>query len=139
MATTEEIQNEIIEEFSMFDDWMDKYEYIIEMGKNIKGIPDELKKDEFLIPGCQSKVWLIPEKKEGKLHFSADSDAIISRGVVALLLRVFNDRTPEEIKNTNLFFIDEIGLQSNLSPNRANGLASMINKIYHYAEIFQNS
>ncbi len=136
MTTIEQAQNEIIEEFSMFDDWMDKYEYIIEMGKNLKGIPEELKKEEFLIPGCQSRVWLIPEKKDGKLHFQADSDAIITKGIVSLLLRVFNDRTPDEISASKLFFIDEIGLSSNLSPTRANGLASMVDKIYHYAKVF---
>ena len=139
MSTIEQVQNEIIEEFSMFDDWMEKYEYIIEMGKSLTGIPDEMKKEEFLIPGCQSRVWLIPEKKDGKLHFRADSDAIITKGIVSLLLRVFNDRTPEEIANSKLFFIDEIGLSSNLSPTRANGLASMVDKIYHYAKVFNEN
>ncbi len=134
MATIQEIQQEIVEEFSMFDDWMDKYEYIIEIGKQLPAMDEKLKKDEFLIPGCQSRVWLVPEFKDGKIHFQADSDAIITKGIVSLLLKVFNDRTPAEIKASELFFIDQIGLKDNLSPNRANGLASMIEKIYHYAE-----
>jgi len=139
MKTIEEIQQEIIEEFSLFDDWMDKYELIINMGKNSSQLDDNLKKEEFLIPGCQSKVWLVPEKKDGKLHFRADSDAIITRGIINLLLRVFNDRTPAEITETKLFFIDELGLSSNLSPTRANGLASMVEKIYHYAQVFKEN
>jgi cysteine desulfuration protein SufE len=136
MATINETQQEIIEEFSIFDDWMDKYEYIIDMGKNLPKLNDELKKDEFLISGCQSRVWLVPEIKDGKLFFLADSDAIITKGIVSLLLRVFNNRTPKEIKESKLFFIEKIGLSDNLSPTRANGLASMIDKIYHYADSF---
>jgi len=134
MKSTEEIQQEIIEEFSMFSDWMDKYEYIIDLGKSIGNLPEDLKKNEFLISGCQSRLWLVPEYKDGKIHFMADSDAIITRGIVSMLLRVFNDRTPEDISGTKLFFIDEIGLAQNLSPTRANGLASMVNKIYEYAK-----
>jgi cysteine desulfuration protein SufE len=135
MATIQEIQQEIVEEFSMFDDWMDKYEYIIELGKQLPAIDESLKKDEFLIPGCQSRVWLVPQFTDGKINFLADSDAIITKGIVSLLLKVFNNRTADEIKSSDLFFIDKIGLKDNLSPNRANGLASMIEKIYHYANM----
>ena len=136
MKTLEQIQQEIIEDFSLFEDWMDKYEYIISLGKNLPAIEDKLKKEEFLITGCQSRVWLVPEFKEGKLHFSADSDAIITKGIISMLVKVFGDRSPEEIKNSKLFFIDEIGLGENLSPTRANGLDAMIKKIYHYADVF---
>lgn len=134
MKTIDEIQQEIIEEFSIFSDWMDKYEYIIDMGKNIAPLPDALKKNEFLIPGCQSRVWLVPEFKEDKLFFTTDSDAIITKGIASLIVRIFNGRTKNEISNSKLFFIEKIGLVQNLSPTRANGLTSMIDKIYHYAK-----
>ncbi len=137
MSTTE-IQNEIIEDFSVFDDWMDKYQYIMDLGKELDPIPDDLKKDEFLVNGCQSKVWVIPEFKDGKLFFKADSDAFITKGIVALLLKVFNGRTPEEILNTDLFFIKEIGIDEHLSMSRANGLNGMIEKIRDYAKQFKN-
>ena len=133
---TEEIQNKIIEEFSLFDDWMDKYQYIIEIGKDLKGLEENEKKDEFLVRGCQSNVWIIPDYKNGKLFFKADSDAFISKGIVALLLKVFNGRPPKEILNTNLFFIKEIGLEEHLSMNRANGLNGMIEKIKEYAKMY---
>ena len=133
---TEEIQNKIIEEFSLFDDWMDKYQYIIEIGKDLKGLEENEKKDEFLVRGCQSNVWIIPDYKNGKLFFKADSDAFISKGIVALLLKVFNGRSPKEILNTNLFFIKEIGLEEHLSMNRANGLNGMIEKIKEYAKMY---
>ncbi len=136
--TTEEIQQQIIEEFSMFDDWMDKYQYIIEMGKELDGLNESEKKDEFLVRGCQSNVWVIPEYKEGKLYFKADSDAFISKGIIALLLKVLNGRTPNEILNANLHFIKEIGLEEHLSMNRANGLNGMIEKIMEYAKAYQN-
>ena len=136
--TTTEIQNEIIEDFSVFDDWMDKYQYIMDLGKELDPIPDDLKKDEFLVNGCQSKVWVIPEFKDGKLFFKADSDAFITKGIVALLLKVFNGRTPEEIINTDLFFIKEIGIDEHLSMSRANGLNGMIEKIRDYAKQFKN-
>jgi len=132
--TTEEIQQQIVEEFSMFDDWMDKYQYIIELGKELEGLPESDKKDEFLVRGCQSNVWVIPEYKNGKLFFKADSDAFISKGIIALLLKVFNGKTPDEILNTDLFFIKEIGLEEHLSMNRANGLNGMVEKIYEYAK-----
>ena len=137
MSTTE-IQNEIIEDFSVFDDWMDKYQYIMDLGKELDPIPDDLKKDEFLVNGCQSKVWVVPEFKDGKLFFKADSDAFITKGIVALLLKVFNGRTPEEILDTDLFFIKEIGIDEHLSMSRANGLNGMIEKIRDYAKQFKN-
>lgn len=134
--TIKEIQQEIIEEFSMFDDWMDKYEYIIDLGKNVEPVDEDLKKDEFLIKGCQSRVWLIPQFKDEKLYFFVDSDAIITKGIANLIKRVYNEKTPEEILNSELFFIDKIGLSQNLSPTRANGLNSMLNQIQHFAKIF---
>lgn len=133
--TIQEIQNEIIEEFSMFEDWMDKYEYVIDLGKGIAPLSEDLKKEEFLIKGCQSRVWLVPKFEDGKIIFSADSDAIITKGIASLVIRVFSNRTPDEILNAELFFVDKIGLAQNLSPTRANGLASMIDKIKHYATI----
>lgn len=134
MKTIDQIQQEIVEEFSMFSDWMDKYEYIIDLGKTIEPLSDEFKKDDFLIPGCQSRVWLVPEFKDDKIYFKTDSDAIITKGIASLIVRIFNDHTKEEISNSKLFFIEEIGLVQNLSPTRANGLASMVDKIYHYAK-----
>ncbi len=134
MATINEIQDEIIEEFSMFTDWMDKYEYIIDLGKNLSPLNEDFKRDEFLIPGCQSRVWLVPEFKDGKIFFSADSDAIITKGIANLIVRIFNGKTPDEISNSEVYFVEKIGLAQNLSPTRANGLASMIDKIYHYAK-----
>ncbi|MEA3452463.1 MAG: SufE family protein [Bacteroidota bacterium] len=136
MKSIEQIQNEIIEDFSLFEDWMEKYEYIIDLGKNLSPVEENLKNEEFLIPGCQSRVWLIPEFKNNKLHLLADSDAIITKGIISMLVKVFNGRTPEEIKNSDLFFIEKIGLGENLSPTRANGLAAMTKKIYHYADVF---
>jgi len=133
MQTIDDIQNEIVEEFSMFSDWMDKYEYIIDLGKNNEPLSDDLKKDEFLIPGCQSRVWLVPEFKDDKIFFKTDSDAIITKGIANLIVRIFNNRTKEEISNSKLFFVEKIGLIQNLSPTRANGLTSMIDKIYRYA------
>lgn len=136
MEQIQNIQNQIIEEFSMFDDWMSKYEYIIDLGKNLEPLEDKYKKEEFLIKGCQSRVWLVPQFDGQTIHFKADSDAIITKGIISLLLRVFNNQKPENILQTNIFFIQEIGLSANLSPTRANGLAAMLDKIKHYAEIF---
>lgn len=127
--TVKEIQNEIVAEFAGFEDWMDKYEYIIELGKSLPMIEDSHKRDEKLIKGCQSNVWLDASFKEGRLYFSADSDAIITKGIISLLIRVYNGRTPQEIADSDLSFIDEIGLRENLSPTRANGLVSMIEQI----------
>lgn len=136
MKTIEQVQEEIVEDFSFFEEWMDKYEYIINLGKELRPIDNSLKTDEFLISGCQSRLWLIPEIKDNNLYFSADSDAIITKGIISMLVKVFSNRTPDEIKNSELFFINKIGLSENLSPTRANGLSSMIKKIYHYANVF---
>jgi len=131
--TIKEIQEEIIEEFSMFDDWMERYEYIIELGKSLPMIDEENKLDENLIKGCQSRVWLYSELENDTIKFSADSDAILTKGIVALLLRVYSHQKPENILNANTDFIDEIGLKEHLSPTRANGLISMIKHIKMYA------
>ncbi|MEX1382884.1 SufE family protein [Lutibacter sp.] len=136
--TIKEIQEEIIDEFSMFDDWMERYEYIIELGKSLPLIDETYKKDENLIVGCQSKVWLHSEIKDQKINFTADSDAILTKGIVAILLRVFNEQTPAAILDADLFFIDKIGLKEHLSPTRANGLVSMIKQIKLYALAFQS-
>lgn len=122
-------QQEIIDEFAIYDDWMDKYEYIIELGKETPSIDPAKKTNDRLIEGCQSRVWLDGEYKNGKLHFSADSDAIITKGIIGLLIRVLNEETPEAIAQTDLHFIRMIGLQEHLSPTRANGLASMVKKM----------
>jgi cysteine desulfuration protein SufE len=136
--TIKEIQEEIIDEFAMFDDWMQRYEYIIELGKSLPLIDESNKLDQNLISGCQSKVWLFSEVKNDTLSFTADSDAILTKGIVALLLRVFNNQTPATILETELFFVDEIGLKEHLSPTRANGLVSMIKQIKLYALAFQS-
>lgn len=132
-----EIQAEIIEEFSMFDDWMQRYEYLIDLGKSVPTIEESFKKDENLIRGCQSKVWLHAELEHGIVKFTADSDAILTKGIVALLLRVFSNQTPQDILDTEPFFIDEIGLKEHLSPTRANGLVSMIKQIKLFALAYQ--
>jgi len=134
--TIEQIQNEIIEDFSMFDEWMDKYEYIIELGKELPQIKDKFKTDDNKITGCQSQVWLHAEYADGIINFTADSDAIITKGVISLLIKVLNKRTPKIIIETDLYFLDKIGLQANLSPTRANGLASMIKQLKFYAIAF---
>ena len=132
--TIKEIEDSIVEEFSMFDDWMDKYEYIIELGKNVPLLEEKYKTDDNLISGCQSRVWLGCEiKDDGNLYFCADSDAIITKGIISLLIRAFNGQKPEDIVSAHLSFIDAIGLRENLSPTRANGLVSMIKQIKDYA------
>lgn len=131
--TINAIQDEIIDEFSMFDDWMQRYEYIIELGKTLPLIDEELKTDENNIKGCQSKVWLYGVENEGKVVFTADSDAILTKGIIALLIRVFSNQTPDAILESNTDFIDKIGLKEHLSPTRANGLVSMIKQIKMYA------
>lgn len=136
--TIKEIQEEIIDEFSMFDDWMERYEYIIELGKSIPLINDTFKTDDNLIVGCQSKVWLHSEIQDGKMIFTADSDAILTKGIVAILLRVFNNQKPQDILDADLYFIDKIGLKEHLSPTRANGLVSMIKQIKLYALAFHS-
>ena len=128
-----EVQNEIIEEFSLFEDWMQRYEYMIELGKSIELIDSSKKIDSNLIKGCQSKLWLHAELVNNKLLFKADSEAIITKGIAAVLLRVFSNQTPEDILNANLDFVDKIGLKEHLSPTRANGLISMIKQIKYYA------
>jgi cysteine desulfuration protein SufE len=127
------VQNEIIEEFSLFEDWMQRYEYMIELGKSIELIDTSKKIDSNLIKGCQSKLWLHAELKNNKLIFKADSEAIITKGIAAVLLRVFSNQTPKDILNANLDFVDKIGLKEHLSPTRANGLISMIKQIKYYA------
>ena len=134
MSTIEEAKAAIIDEFSMFDEWLDKYEYLIEMGKNLDVFPVELKTDDCLIKGCQSRVWLDTRFEDGKLFFRADSDAIITKGIISLLISVYSGRTPEEIAADDFGFIAEIGLKENLSPTRANGLVSMIDTIRKVAE-----
>ncbi|MEY2949974.1 MAG: SufE family protein [Saprospiraceae bacterium] len=129
MSKITEIQNEIIEEFNFFPDWTEKYEYLIELGKKLPLIRDEFKDDDHLIKGCQSKVWLRAESKDGLVVYSADSDAIITKGIIALLLRVLSGQTPQAILEEELFFIDKIGLTNHLSPTRANGLLSMVKQI----------
>ncbi len=136
--TIKEIQEEIVDEFSMFDDWMERYEYIIELGKSIPLIDEQFKTDENIIKGCQSKVWLYAVLDDGKIVYTADSDAILTKGIVALLLRVFSDHTPQEILDADTLFIDEIGLKEHLSPTRANGLVSMIKQLKLYAIAYQS-
>ena len=133
------IQNEIVEEFDIFDTWMDKYEYLIELGKSVPKISEENKKEENIIKGCQSKVWLHAEKQDGLVRFYADSDAIITKGIISLLIRIFSNQKPEDIFNANTDFIDKIGLRQHLSPNRANGLNNMIKKIKFYAIAFSKT
>ncbi|MGB0896992.1 MAG: SufE family protein [Flavobacteriaceae bacterium] len=135
--TIDEIQRELVDEFSMFDDWMDRYEYMIELGKSMPVIDDQYKKDENLIKGCQSKVWLHAELDNNKVIYTADSDAIITKGIVSILIRTFTNQTPEQILKANTDFVDEIGLKEHLSPTRANGLVSMIKEIKMYAMAFQ--
>ncbi|MES2800720.1 MAG: SufE family protein [Bacteroidota bacterium] len=127
--TIEAKQQEIIEDFSLFEDWMQKYEYIIELGKDLPIIANELKTQERIIEGCQSRVWLATDVVDGKMKFSADSDAIITKGIIGLLIRVVNNESPETVATADLHFIKDIGLQEHLSPTRANGLASMVKRM----------
>jgi len=127
--TLEEAKAEVVDEFSLYDEWLDKYEYLIELGKNLGSYPESSKTDDKLIKGCQSRVWLDWEMKDGALFFIADSDAIITKGIISLLVRVYSGRTPSEISGDDFSFVDEIGLKANLSPTRSNGLVSMIAKI----------
>ena len=135
--TIKEIQEEIVDEFSMFDDWMQRYEYIIDLGKNLPLIKEEFKIDENLIKGCQSKVWVHGEQNEDKIVFTSDSDAILTKGIIAILIRAFSNQKAADILEANTDFIDKIGLKEHLSPTRANGLVSMIKKIKMYALAFQ--
>lgn len=136
--TIKEVQNEIIEEFSMFEEWMDKYEYIIELGNNLEPYDEKNKTKSNLIQGCQSRVWLNGELQNGKIIFTADSDAVITKGIIALLIKVLSNREPEEVMNADLFFIEKVGLKENLSPTRANGLVSMIKNIKTYGTAFNS-
>lgn len=135
--TIQKIQNEIVDEFSMFDDWMERYEYIIELGKGLPIIEEQYKTEDNIIKGCQSKVWVHAEEKDGKVVFTADSDAILTKGIIAILIRAFSNQTPADILTANTDFIDEIGLKEHLSATRANGLVSMIKKIKMYALAFE--
>ena len=135
--TIQEIQQEIIEEFSLFEDWMQRYEYMIELGKSLPLIATEFKTDDNIIKGCQSKVWVHAELEEDKLQFTADSDAIITKGIIAILIRTFSNQHPKAILDADTSFIDQIGLKEHLSPTRANGLVSMIKQIKMYAIAFQ--
>lgn len=127
--TLEEKKNQIVEDFSLYDEWLDKYEYLIELGKSLEPFPEDKKTEDRLIKGCQSRVWLDSELKDGRIWFSADSDAIITKGIISLLIDVYSGRTPEEIAEDDFAFIADIGLKDNLSPTRANGLVSMIETI----------
>lgn len=131
-----EIEEEIVDEFEMFDSWMDKYEYIIELGKSLPLINEKYKTDEFKVSGCQSQLWLKADKENDRVIFHADSDAIISKGLISLLIRVLSNQKAEDITNTNLEFIDRIGMREHLSPNRANGLQAMIDKMKLYAKSY---
>lgn len=124
--TLEQAENEVIDTFSMYEEWLDKYEYLIDLGKNLEPYPEEKKTDDRLIKGCQSRVWLDYRMEEGRLYFNADSDAIITKGIISLLIGIYSGRTPQEIAGSDFSFIEKIGLKENLSPTRANGLASMI-------------
>ena len=136
--TINEAQDEIIGEFSVFDEWLDKYEYLIELSGSLPAIGEEHRNEQFLIRGCQSRVWVDAELRDGKIYFTADSDAIITTGIIALLIRVLSGRTPQEIVDSDLYFIDRIGLRENLSPTRANGLLAMIKQMKLYALAYQN-
>lgn len=135
--TINEIQDELIEDFAFFTDWMEKYEYIIQLGKEVPLIDEQYKTDEYIIKGCQSKVWLFPEIKDGKVYFTADSDAIITKGLVSLMVKVLTGHTAKEIVDADLYFVDKIGLKEHLSPTRANGLLSMIKQMKLYALALQ--
>ncbi len=141
MQQIDDIQNEIVEEFSFFDDWMEKYEYIIDLGKDLPKIDEEKKTDEHLIKGCQSQVWLDAQAENDTVHFYADSDAVITKGIIALLIRVLSGQSAEDIAKADLHFIDTIGLKEHLSPTRSNGLVSMVKKMKTYGLAFahQNS
>lgn len=136
--TVNETQDEIIEEFDGLTDWMDRYAYIIELGNTLPEYPEAEKTPQNLIEGCQSRVWISAQRdSDDRIKFEADSDALIVKGIVALLMRVFNERTPDEILNTDLYFIDKIGLKEHLSPTRSNGLVAMVKQIHNYAKAYK--
>lgn len=131
--TLQEAEEEVVDEFSMFDEWLDKYEYLIELGKSLKDYPEADKTEDRLIQGCQSRVWLDYKVQNGRVWFNADSDAIITKGIISLLIKIYSGRTPEEIASSDFSVVDRIGLKENLSPTRANGLVSMIARIREIA------
>ena len=137
MLTINEIQDEIIEEFSDLDDWMDRYQLLIDMGGETESLPDSDKVEQNLIDGCQSRVWLVCDEKEGRLYFRAESDALIVKGIVTLLIRVLSGHTPDEILDADLYFIEKIGLREHLSPTRSNGLLAMLKQMRAYAMAFK--
>ncbi len=136
--TINDIQDQIIDEFSQFGDWMERYEYLIDLGRSLRPFDEKHKTPEYLIEGCQSKVWLYPTFENGIITFSAESDALITRGIVALLVRVFSERTPAEIVDANIYFIEKIGLRENLSPTRSNGLLAMMKQMRLYALAYKS-
>ena len=138
MQTIHELQDEIIEEFSTFDDWMDKYQMLIDLGNDLAPLDEQYKNNQNLIDGCQSRVWLQCDYVDGKLHFQAESNALIVKGIIALLIRVLNDHTPQEILDADLYFIEQIGLKDHLSPTRSNGLLAMVKQIRMYAVAFRS-
>ena len=139
MFMIDKIQEEIIEEFSMFDDWLDKYDYLISLSESLPVISSEHKTDDYIIEGCQSRVWVDAQMRDGKVYYTADSDAIITKGIITLLIRVLSGQTPQAILDSELSFIDRIGLKENLSPTRANGLLAMIKQMKMYALAFANA
>ena len=136
--TIKEIQESIVEEFSMFDDWMDRYAMLIEMGKDCPMIDAQYRNDNYLINGCQSRVWLHAKMEDGKVYFSADSDAVITKGIINLLIKVLSGQRPSDIVAADMSFLDEIGLKEHLSPTRSNGLLSMVKQMMLYAEVFNS-
>ncbi len=134
MKTLQEVQAEVVDDFSMYDEWLDKYEYLIDLGRRLEPFPEELKTDDRLIKGCQSRVWLDAREEDGRLYFRADSDAIITKGIISLLIGVYSGRTAAEIAADDFAFVDSLGLRENLSPTRANGLASMIETLRQTAK-----
>lgn len=132
-------QDQIIEDFELFDEWMDKYEYIIDLGKKLPPMEDSLKTDDFRIKGCQSSVWLAPQPQEDKLFFFADSDATIVKGLISMLLKVLSGEKPEDIAKADLYFIEKIGMNKHLAPTRSNGLLSMVKQIQRYGEVFSKA
>ena len=134
--TTQEVETQIVDEFAALDDWLDKYDLILDMGKSLPPIDPEFRTDQYIISGCQSKVWIHASYHDGKVYFTADSDAIITKGIISMLIKVLSDRSPEEIQNARLTFIDQIGLKEHLSPTRSNGLASMVKQMKLYAMVF---
>jgi cysteine desulfuration protein SufE len=134
--TIDEKVEELLSDFDLFEDWTDKYEYIISLGKDLKGLDSKDKTEENIVKGCQSKVWLIADLQEGKVRFNADSDAIISKGIIAMLIKILDNESPETISNYNFSFIDKIGLKEHLSPNRSNGLVGMMDKIKLFAHYY---